>query len=544
MVTGTTQGERRRKSRKRPLRLIYVELAAANGGMMRDLSDDGFAIRAMIPVRAGEKTPFSFSLDKYTRIEGQGQILWVQDSGHVAGVRFQDIDASARESIREWLLHGDKPETREAPVESDSLTMEQLREEMQSVPPRPEGKLPIGPSENGAAKVAGSEPAQEIAPLEAVKEQVVHEAESSVPEAAEEKEPEDVPSAPAVAPASISENVLSAPPSAPPVHAGETTPTPDTSRASTNPFERPDAPALPRLSLTPKTTDSQSQPVAATLPPVAERPAATESHWKPIPLVPPSEQQSRQPELQALPDISAVLMQPHAPAQAATHVAPVEALPPWEPRPTERWADRISLSGVVTLMTTLAMLAGLYVFHKEVGTGLIWLGQSLGGVSQGQAPLLIPSSSDTTKTPETAPQTYSAEPAPAGNTGGLNNATSNNTNPSPSDSNATNSSAPPVANNSSPASSAPDNGQAEYTQATQILRVKNPSLTPDALRLLWISVEKGNAGAELQLAEMYWHGQGVIQNCDQAHILLTAAARKGNVEATKQLIAFQKIGCK
>jgi TPR repeat protein len=66
---------------------------------------------------------------------------------------------------------------------------------------------------------------------------------------------------------------------------------------------------------------------------------------------------------------------------------------------------------------------------------------------------------------------------------------------------------------------------------------------PEALRLLWIAVEKGNANAELELAEMYWRGRGVIQNCDQALILLTAATRKGSAEAQRRLQEFQKQGC-
>ena len=65
----------------------------------------------------------------------------------------------------------------------------------------------------------------------------------------------------------------------------------------------------------------------------------------------------------------------------------------------------------------------------------------------------------------------------------------------------------------------------------------------EILRLLWVSVEKGNANAELELAQMYWHGQGVVQNCDQAHILLTAAARKGSAEAQRRLVEFQRVGC-
>jgi TPR repeat protein len=63
------------------------------------------------------------------------------------------------------------------------------------------------------------------------------------------------------------------------------------------------------------------------------------------------------------------------------------------------------------------------------------------------------------------------------------------------------------------------------------------------VRLLWISVEKGNASAELTLAELYWHGEGVTHNCDQTRILLSAAARKGNVDALRRLQQFQQQGC-
>jgi len=85
-------------------------------------------------------------------------------------------------------------------------------------------------------------------------------------------------------------------------------------------------------------------------------------------------------------------------------------------------------------------------------------------------------------------------------------------------------------------------GLAEYSQALQLLHERSGD-TSEALRLLWISVEKGNPSAELTLAELYWHGKGMARNCDQARILLSAAARKGNAEAQKQLRQFERDGC-
>jgi TPR repeat protein len=87
-------------------------------------------------------------------------------------------------------------------------------------------------------------------------------------------------------------------------------------------------------------------------------------------------------------------------------------------------------------------------------------------------------------------------------------------------------------------------GQQEYLAAQDVLKNKNSEAgVPEAVRLLWIAVEKGNSNAEVTLAELYRQGQGVAKSCDQTKILLTAAARKGNVEAQKRLEQFQQEGC-
>src|SRR5215831_18284617 len=160
--TMTVDAERRKKLRKKPASLVYVELPSANGGMMRDLSEDGFAMRAMIPLRAGQQTSFVFSLDEFTRIEGEGVVEWIEENGRIAGVKFVEIPASARDKIDEWLLRSDEPSTEEqdaATPHPPAPTMEALREEMRTAPPRPVPPKKEEPSASDAKKVlAGPAP--------------------------------------------------------------------------------------------------------------------------------------------------------------------------------------------------------------------------------------------------------------------------------------------------------------------------------------------------------------------------------------------------
>src|SRR5213075_1327300 len=52
---------------------------------------------------------------------------------------------------------------------------------------------------------------------------------------------------------------------------------------------------------------------------------------------------------------------------------------------------------------------------------------------------------------------------------------------------------------------------------------------------LWSAVGAGDSSAELELARLYLKGEGVLRNCEQAKILLRAAAKGGNWEARQQL---------
>ena len=61
---------------------------------------------------------------------------------------------------------------------------------------------------------------------------------------------------------------------------------------------------------------------------------------------------------------------------------------------------------------------------------------------------------------------------------------------------------------------------------------------------LWSAVGAGSAAAELELARLYLEGEGVPRNCEQARILLRAAAKSGSREAREQLRTLGIYGCR
>jgi hypothetical protein len=65
----------------------------------------------------------------------------------------------------------------------------------------------------------------------------------------------------------------------------------------------------------------------------------------------------------------------------------------------------------------------------------------------------------------------------------------------------------------------------------------------EAAQWLWKAVGKENAAAALLLSDLYIAGDGVPRNCDQAHLLLDAAARKGVQGAGERIRDLPKLGC-
>ena len=95
------------------------------------------------------------------------------------------------------------------------------------------------------------------------------------------------------------------------------------------------------------------------------------------------------------------------------------------------------------------------------------------------------------------------------------------------------------------AAKAADTGDAEFAMAERYLREKSgPGSSAAAANSLWAAVKKGNVSAEIALADLYVRGDGVTKNCDQARVLLRAAAEKGSSIASQQLAQVVRSGCR
>jgi hypothetical protein len=95
------------------------------------------------------------------------------------------------------------------------------------------------------------------------------------------------------------------------------------------------------------------------------------------------------------------------------------------------------------------------------------------------------------------------------------------------------------------ASSTTDTGGQEFAIAQRFLNGGPGSArdSREAAAYLWRAVSKGNVAATITLSDLYLHGDGVPQSCDQARLLLDAAAGKGAKAAAVRLRNLQAFGC-
>ena len=517
----TLDTERRKESRKRPPSLVYVELASANGGMMRDICEEGFAVRAMMPLRIGDSTPFAFSLDASTRFEGSCRVLWVEEEGHVAGLKFTDVSPQLLEQVRVWLAEGET-EIDQPPVVPvrEVNTLEELRAELRGVKPRVE----IPPAKTPAV----GEAPREIPRVEAPR-----------PETPQVEHPQ-------VEPPRVETQRVETPREAP--------------RAEITRMEIPRV-EEPKLRAAEEEVAVPVPVEETTAPPASREYEESTSQW-------------REEEYEHV--------QPEAPTFAERFSSQFEESiqepPAFEPLPElrepgflEKRAPRLdstTVSLAIRILIFLALVATAVVFHRDLGNGLIWLGARLSGagaptasvpegstnptpMQQTAPPSVQPHvSSPTDTTQNSLPSTEQKEATSPPSTAATkmpDNTPAAAANPAKPKSPSTTPSAPAT---NQPAAQKPptepesEPGEQEYSQAQNILKSGDrEGGFQDAVRLLWIAVEKGNSKAEVSLAELYRRGEGVTRNCDQTRILLTAAARKGNAEAQRRLDKFLREGC-
>jgi hypothetical protein len=194
----------------------------------------------------------------------------------------------------------------------------------------------------------------------------------------------------------------------------------------------------------------------------------------------------------------------------------------------------VVIAAVVACFLLLAIL--LYSLRENIGRSLISLGQKLSA----------PSETSQAEVPDTKPAEAAQQPAPT-------NGTKEN-NPAPQSQATTSGADKPEAvqpredrektvlppTNTEPTFKDARAGPSTEESASKNIRNLSPA---EQVRDLWSEVGKGNTSAEVTLAKLYLIGGGVTKNCDQARVLLRAAAKKGNPEATAKLSQITRQGC-
>jgi hypothetical protein len=131
-------------TRKKPDQLVYLELGSGNGGMLLSISEDGFRFRAVSPLRPDGLMPFAFSFDGNQRMQGIGEVEWLEDDGRSGGMRFVEVSPDFRSALEQWLAL-DPPRGKAGreptPAAATPLdTMEKIREELRRGYPQPPAK--------------------------------------------------------------------------------------------------------------------------------------------------------------------------------------------------------------------------------------------------------------------------------------------------------------------------------------------------------------------------------------------------------------------
>jgi len=186
----------------------------------------------------------------------------------------------------------------------------------------------------------------------------------------------------------------------------------------------------------------------------------------------------------------------------------------------------------VAIVTTVAAVAALLAFYqRDVGRSLIWLGQTISGKTK--ASEIAPEKNPEAKTdssPTSAPSVASTEPAtqqsdstPSGGAG--------------SDSKI-NKEVIGV-KEKQPGTIPPQSVLEQPGAATK----SEPWNGGDTVEALWEGVQSGSISAEMSLAERFAHGEGVERNCDQAKVLMRAAATRGSKEARLRLYELESGAC-
>jgi len=102
-VSPSSQVERRSHARRRINGLTYADFGADNGAIILDLAEGGLGFQSVTPVSLGQALLLKFKLPEANEhVESYAEVAWLNDSGKGGGLRFVELNGSARVHIRAW----------------------------------------------------------------------------------------------------------------------------------------------------------------------------------------------------------------------------------------------------------------------------------------------------------------------------------------------------------------------------------------------------------------------------------------------------------
>ena len=103
--------ERREKTRKVPEQFAFLQLEQDDGGTVLDISEGGLRFESFDPVLENGQIHFWFSLNLRERIEGWGEVAWIDPERKSGGLKFLSLSEGGREQIRHYLSPSSNAET-------------------------------------------------------------------------------------------------------------------------------------------------------------------------------------------------------------------------------------------------------------------------------------------------------------------------------------------------------------------------------------------------------------------------------------------------
>lgn len=99
-----TPPRRKRRYRHKLPSLAYVNVDEGNGGILRDLSETGFAMQAVARLQPEQRIRLRFELSgPRLRLESGGRVVWIDQQGQ-AGVEFLSLPVRSQRQLKEWMF--------------------------------------------------------------------------------------------------------------------------------------------------------------------------------------------------------------------------------------------------------------------------------------------------------------------------------------------------------------------------------------------------------------------------------------------------------